>query len=122
MIETSNQFEVSISPTAMEMIGNAFEQNPQAAFLRLYMTLNGYGMALDSKLLDTDLSTIFDNGQVKLSVVTDELSTDLVDGCIIDYQQSDDAEGRSGFIITNPNVTPYDAAACGGCTGDAGCC
>lgn len=113
------EFEVSISPEALEQIGNAFEQNPKALFLRLYMTAQGYGMALDSKLTDTDMSTVFDNGTVKLSVVTDELSFELIDGCIITWQMN---EELSGFSIVNPNVTPYDAAACGGCVGDAGCC
>jgi len=119
MIAEKQEFEIAISPQAMEKIGVAFQQNEDAKFLRIYVAQNGFGMALDSRLTDTDLMTTFDNGIVKLTVVTDEVSADLTDGCIISFVES---EGANGFQIVNPKVNLMPIANCGTCGGEHGCC
>jgi len=74
----------------------------------IYITPHGFGMTLDTKFTTEDAATTFDNGKVKLTVVTSKLAVDIVNGINIDFV-TDGTE--IGFTIENPLLLPIDKEA-----------
>ena len=118
-----SEFEVRITQSARDKLFAVMEEhNVTNVALRLYVGLQGFGMALDSNFTESDkfVDYRFDSDGVVLTVVTDDLSSDLIDGAVVDWQ---DAAESSGFTITNPNMEqPPSLGGCGTCSGGAGCC
>ncbi|MDR2378835.1 MAG: iron-sulfur cluster assembly accessory protein, partial [Bifidobacteriaceae bacterium] len=63
-----------------------------------------YDLGFDDSLLEGDAVVLFDG----VALVVDQLSAPLVDGAVIDFQDSISAQG---FSIDNPNVRR--GCACG---------
>ena len=113
---------VTISDTAMSQVKTVIEQQEKKElFLRLYVqsSVSGisFGMALDTRKGDDDQSCFVGKVEVRI----DRISFPYLNGANVDYVQSDE---KTGFQITSPNteLLAQAAAACGGCSGDAGCC
>lgn len=116
---------VTISDTAKEQVRAVVEQQDREdLFLRLYVqgAAGGisFGMALDSRRSDDDYTCEVDG----IEVAIDRISFPYLDGANVDFVEDSSEGGKSGFQITSPNADMLAAsgAACGGCTGEAGCC
>lgn len=113
---------VSISETAMSQVKTVIvQQEKKDLFLRLYVqsSVSGisFGMALDTRKGDDDQSCFV--GEIEVRI--DRISFPYLNGANVDFLQT---EEKTGFQITSPNteLLAQAAAACGGCSGDAGCC
>ena len=74
-------------------------------------------MALDSRRADDDHMCEVDGLEVRI----DRISFPYLKNANVDFVEE---ENKSGFQITSPNteLLASAASACGGCSGDAGCC
>lgn len=115
---------VTISDTALQQVHAVMEaQGRDDLFLRLYVqgAAGGisFGMALDSRRSDDDHTCEYEGVEVAI----DRISYPYLDGANVDFVE-DSEGGKSGFQITSPNADLLAASggACGGCSGDAGCC
>lgn len=106
---------VFLSPAAAEIVrGLLSERNLDDTYaLRVYIagrTCSGfqYGMALDNKPTETDLT--FESEGLK--VVVDDQSIQYMTGAFIDY--IDDERGK-GFLVENPNQPPACSCESGSC-------
>ncbi len=112
---------VTISETALNTVRDVIkQQDKKELFLRLFVQSSasgvGFGMALDTRRSDDDHTCFYE----EIEVAIDRISFPYLDGANVDFVQS---EEKSGFQITSPNEhLIYNASACGGCSGDAGCC
>lgn len=99
---------------------NAEKKNmdPQGLYLRIYIAGAGpaglnHGMALTTEIRDDDV--VIEKGDFKILI--DKMSEQYLNGAEVDYVTH---ELGSNFKIINPNQ--IEAAGCGGCSGDSGCC
>jgi iron-sulfur cluster assembly accessory protein len=112
---------VTISETALNTVRDVIKQQEKKdLFLRLFVQSTaagvGFGMALDTRRSDDDYTCTYE----EIEVAIDRISFPYLEGASVDFVQGED---KSGFQITSPNQhLIYSASACGGCTGDAGCC
>ncbi|MCC7130566.1 MAG: hypothetical protein B6D39_10115 [Anaerolineae bacterium UTCFX2] len=101
---------ITLTPAAAQAVRSLMEEkNLESYALRVFVSGGGcsglqYGLALEDKIRDLDLSEEFDG----VKVVVDEISIDYLRGATIDYV--DDVTG-SGFKIENPN--PVTSCGCG---------
>jgi iron-sulfur cluster assembly accessory protein len=101
VLEATDQ--IILTPEAAQAVSELLTQrNLDGYSLRVFVQSGGcsgiqYGMALDNRVLDTDL--FFDQHGVR--VMVDEVSIQYLKGATVDYV--DDVNG-SGFKISNPNA------------------
>lgn len=119
MLTNQTQIEViNLTPAAVNAVKDLMaERNLEGYALRVYVSGSGcsglnYGMALENKIHEQDLSCRFDG----LQVVVDHVSIDYLRGATVDYI---DNEAGAGFAITNPNMV--SSCGCGGSHADEGC-
>jgi iron-sulfur cluster assembly accessory protein len=101
---------ITLTPAAAEAVRNLMaKRNLTGYALRVFVSGGGcsgfqYGMALEDKFRDLDLSGEFDG----VKVVVDEVSIQYLQGATVDY-----VEGvmGSGFKIENPNAV--SSCGCG---------
>ncbi len=103
MLSDQTQVEfITLTPSAILAVKELLtKRNLEGYALRIFVSGGGcsglqYGMALEGKIRDEDISDTFDD----VKVVIDEVSIEYMRGATIDY--IDDANG-SGFKIDNPN-------------------
>ena len=110
-----------ITATAVEKLKSIMdEEGALGAALRVVVVPAGHGvqymLAVESEPKEDDVVTDVSEG---LKVVVDSDSAPLLEGAEIDYV---DTLARSGFVISNPNVS---GGGCGsgscGCGGNCGC-
>ncbi len=106
---------IQLSPTAVQAVRDLFAQRnleDEYAF-RVYVagrSCSGlqYGMALDNKPNETDISSITDG----IKVLVDDISIQYLRGATIDFVE--DERGK-GFVVNNPNIEPACACEGGSC-------
>jgi iron-sulfur cluster insertion protein len=112
LIQTTS---VSLSPAAAEVVRGLLKQRnlDDSYALRVFISGQGcsgfqYGMGLDNKPNETDLS--FESQGLK--VLIDEVSIQNMAGATIDF--IDDERGK-GFLVENPNAAPDCSCEGGSC-------
>jgi len=112
---------VTVSETAVGQVKEVIkQQNRDDLFLRLFVQSSAgglsFGMALDTRRSEDDHTCFYQD----IEVAIDRISFPYLDGANVDYVQT---EEKKGFQITSPHSDLLAAgAACGSCSGDAGCC
>jgi len=110
LADETTTFAITLTPAAAQAVRSLMEtKNLEGYALRVFVSGSGcsgiqYGLALEDKIRDLDLSKEFDG----VKVVVDEISIDYLRGATVDY--IDDVTG-SGFKIENPNAT--SSCGCG---------
>jgi iron-sulfur cluster assembly protein len=105
--QTQTDF-ITLTPAAAQAVIDLIEKKKLAGYaLRVFVSGGGcsgfqYGMALEDKIRDTDLSAEFHG----VKVIIDEVSIRYLYGATVDYV---DTMMGSGFKIDNPNAV----ASCG---------
>ena len=117
MTTVTTDIKITVTDIAAEKLKAILDEEgqPEAALRVIVVPQGGgaqYMLALEDGLAEDDL--LLHDGGVR--VIADCASAPLLDGAIIDY-----SEGlmRSGFVITNPNITTV-AGGCA-CGGNCGC-
>ena len=114
---------IEITPLASDKLRDVLNEKGQdGAMLRVMVAPGGHGsfqymLGLESAAKDDDIVIETDG----LKVLVDPESAPLVEGAQIDYI---DGLMRSGFVISNPNMTGDGGGGCacggGGCGGGGG--
>jgi len=101
---------ILLTPAAVQAVKNLLaKRNLTGYALRVFVSGSGcsglqYGMALENKIRDLDLTTEFDG----VKVVVDEVSIEYMRGATVDFLEN---ETGGGFKIDNPNAVP--SCGCG---------
>jgi len=101
---------ITLTPSAVKAVNDLLEKRELVGYaLRVFVSGGGcsgmqYGMALEEKIREQDLTSEVDG----VKVVIDEVSINYLRGATVDFV--DDLMG-SGFKIENPNAT--SACGCG---------